>query len=371
MPGAPARASSRRQAPPLPADKLADRARTEVAVHRMGRLGGHRQARLVHRSLMTGECSTARGRSGTVMRHFLPARAFAAPAPVAALTLGMTVSAASRVLIPASRRTHRFAPSEVAATRPAVLLAPITARADEHLAPAPGTQKQSGIVHRLPRRGGLDDPQSPGNTALGAVRKCGSGRSLGHDRQVSGVRGCVGLLADSDLTATHERRHRRCTRRRRPVTGNISSGGEQRHARRGAKGRSRAGLLRPGRVSSQKLFAEYPRPYAAANSCQEICARSVERPNDCGDTGGEGLGRWRSAKHHYLQRRSGTRRITWTRFTWWSRHPKVLRTQCLMGNRETPRNGSHRVAYTDGSGAGSSWRTGAEYGARRTPAGPT
>ena len=266
VPGAPARASSRRRAPPLPADKLADRARTEVAVHRMGRLGGHRRARLAHRTLMTGECTTARGRSGTVMRHFLPTRAFAASASVAALALGMTVSAASRALIPASRRTHRFAPSEVAATRPAVLLAPITARADEHLAPATGTQKHPGIVHRSPRRGGLDDPQSPGNTALGAVRTCGSGRSLGRDRQVSGVRGCVGLLADSDLTATHERRHRRCTRRRRPVIGNIGSGRKQRHARREAQRRSRAALLRPGTVSSRRLFAEYPRPYAAVNT---------------------------------------------------------------------------------------------------------
>ena len=199
----------------------------------MGRFGGHRRARLAHRSSMTGECTTARGRNGTVMRHFLPVGAFAAPAPVAALTLGMTVSTASRALIPPSRRTQRFTPSGVAAPCSAVALTAITARADEHLAPAPGTQKQSGIVHRLPRRGGLDDPQSPGNTALGAVRKCGSGRSLGHDRQVSGVRGCVGLLADSDLTATHERRHRRCTRRRRALTANISSGGEQRHAHRG------------------------------------------------------------------------------------------------------------------------------------------
>ena len=99
---------------------------------------------------MTGECTTARGRSGTVMRHFLPVSAFAAPAPVAALALGVTVSAASRALIPASRRTQRFAPSEVTATRPAVLLAPITARADEHLAPAPSTQKHPGIVHRSP-----------------------------------------------------------------------------------------------------------------------------------------------------------------------------------------------------------------------------
>ena len=43
-----------------------------------------------------------------------------------------------------------------------------------------------------PRRGELDDPPLPGKTALGAVRKCGSGRSLGQDRQVGGVRGCVG-----------------------------------------------------------------------------------------------------------------------------------------------------------------------------------
>ena len=265
VPGATARASSHRRALPLPADKLADRTRAEVAVHRMGRLGGHRRARLAHRTLMRGECTTARGRSGTVMRHVLPVSAFAAPAPVAALTLGVTVSAASRALIPASRRTQRFTPSGVAATRPAVLLAPITARADEHLAPAPGTQKHPGIVHRSPRRGGLDDPQSPGNTALGAVRKCGSGRSLGRDRQVSTVRGCVGLLADSDLTATHERRHRRCARRRRPVTANIRSGGEQRHARREAQRLSRAGLRRLGRVSSRRLFAEYPRLYAAAN----------------------------------------------------------------------------------------------------------
>ena len=125
----------------------------------------------------------------------------------------MTVPAAPRVLIPASRPAQRFTPSEAAAARPAVVLAPVTARADEHLAPASGTQKQSGIVHRSSRRGGLDDPRLPGNTAFGAVRRCGSGRSFGRDRQVSAVRGCVGLLADSDLTPTHQRRHRRYARR--------------------------------------------------------------------------------------------------------------------------------------------------------------
>ena len=95
---------------------------------------------------------------------------------------------------------------------------------------AGGGQRVS-VVHGLSTRPvGLDDPRSPGNTALGAVRKCGSGRSLGPDRQVNSVRGCVDLLADSDLTRTRKRRHRRCTRRRRPMRANLSSGGEQRHA---------------------------------------------------------------------------------------------------------------------------------------------
>ena len=164
---------------------------------------------------LASQWSTASRRCGTLKRHyFLSAVPVAAPAAVAALARGVTVPAASRVLIPASRRAHRFAPSEVAATRPAVLLAPITARADEHLVPAPGTQKHPGIVHRRPRRGGLDDPQSSGNTALGAVRTCGSGRSLGRDRQVNSVRGCAGLPDPCDLTATPQRRHRTGARRR-------------------------------------------------------------------------------------------------------------------------------------------------------------
>ena len=97
-----------------------------------------------------------------------------------------------------------------------------------------------------PGGGGLDDPRSPGNTALGAVRKCGSGRSLGRDRQVSTVRGCVCLLADSDLTPTHERRHRRYARRAPPLAGSIGSGGKQRHVpQAGAVGRFSAGSLRP------------------------------------------------------------------------------------------------------------------------------
>ena len=76
----------------------------------------------------------------------------------------------------------------------------------------------------------------PANTAYGAVRKCGSGRSLGRDRQVNRVRGCVGLFAESDLTPTPGRRHRGCARRQRPLISNIGSGGKQRHNSGGAAG---------------------------------------------------------------------------------------------------------------------------------------
>ena len=206
------------------------------------------------------------------MRHFVRARAFAAPAPVAPLALGMTVPAAPRVLIPASRPAQRFTPSEAAAACPAVLLASVAARADEHLAPASGTQKQSGIVHCSPRRGGLDDPRLPGNTAFGAVRKCGSGRSLGRDPQVSAVRGCVGLLADSDLTPTHERRHRRYARRARPLAGSIGSGGKPRHVSSGRGGPIQRWFASTGTVSSRGLFAIYPRIFIATNirSCLDL-----------------------------------------------------------------------------------------------------
>ena len=113
--------------------------------------------------------------SATLMRHFLSTCAFAAPVAIAALALGVTVPAASRLLIVPPGPAQLFASGEAATQRPAVLLAAVTGRADEDLALAPRAQKQSGIVHRSPRRGGLDDPTSPGNTALGAVRKCGSG----------------------------------------------------------------------------------------------------------------------------------------------------------------------------------------------------
>ena len=230
----------------------------------------HGRTRLAHRNSMTGECSTARGGSGTVIRHYFPARTFPAPAPVAPLTLGMTVPAASRVLIPTSRRAQRFASGEAAAARSAVLLCAITARADEHMALTPRTQKQSDIVHRSPRRGGLDDPRSPGNTALGAVRKCGSGRSLGRDRQVNSVRGCVGLLAESDLTPTPERRHRGNAPRRRALLGHIGSGRIQRQLSGGDAG------------TTQSMFTPLP-----ADPAQEGCSPSIRaftQPSTLGST---------------------------------------------------------------------------------------
>ena len=152
--------------------------------------------------------------------------------------------------------------------RSAVLLGAVATRADEHLALAPRTQKQSGIVHRSPRRGGLDDPTSPGNTGLGAVRKCGSGRSLGRDRQVNRVRGCVGLFAESDLTPTPGRRHRGCARRQRPLISNIGSGGKQRHNSGGAAG------------TTQSAFALF-RPIRLRRAVRRICAllRSHQHPS--------------------------------------------------------------------------------------------
>ena len=116
------------------------------------------------------------------MRHIFFTSPFAAPAPIAPLALGMAVPAAARLLVTTPRGAQRLASRQGAAAPLAVLLAAVTARADENLASAPGTHKQARIVHRSSRRGGLDDPRSSGNTALGAVRQCGSGRSLGLGR---------------------------------------------------------------------------------------------------------------------------------------------------------------------------------------------
>ncbi len=118
-------------------------------------------------------------RYGTVMRHIFFTSPFAAPAPIAPLALGMAMPAAARLLVTTPRGAQRLAARQDTTAPRAVLLAAVTARADENLASAPGTHKPARVVHRSSRRGGLDDPRSSGNTALGAVRQCGSGRSLG------------------------------------------------------------------------------------------------------------------------------------------------------------------------------------------------
>ena len=74
--------------------------------------------------------------------------------------------------------------------------------------------------------------------------------------QVSTVRGCVGLLADSDLTPTHQRRHRRYARRAPPLAGSIGSGGKQRHVPGGRGGTIQRWFASTGTVSSRGLFAK-------------------------------------------------------------------------------------------------------------------
>ena len=72
-----------------------------------------------------------------------------------------------------------------------------------------------------------------------------------------------GLLAESDLTPTPERRHR--THGDASPFGNISSGGKYRQLLGGVAGtiQSRVDSLRSGRFNSRWLFAEYLRSYAA------------------------------------------------------------------------------------------------------------
>ena len=123
------------------------------------------------------------------MRHFFLVCPFPAACPIAPLALGVTVPAAPRLLVAVSGRAQRLAPGDTGTCRAAVLLTVVTTRADQYLALTPGTQEQSGIVHRSPRRGELDDPAAHSDTGHGAARECGSGRSPGRDRQVfeSGV----------------------------------------------------------------------------------------------------------------------------------------------------------------------------------------
>ncbi len=141
------------------------------------------------------------------MRHFFSAHPFPATYPITSLALGVTVPAAPRLLVTVSGRAQRLTAGDTGTCRAAVLLAAVTMRADPHLALTPGTQEQSGIVHRSPRRGELDDPAAHSDTGYGAARECGSGRSPGHDRQVFKVRGCVSLFAALDLTRVRAHGH--------------------------------------------------------------------------------------------------------------------------------------------------------------------
>ncbi len=84
------------------------------------------------------------------MRHFFSARPFPVTCPVASLALGMAVSTAPSLLVAVSGRAQRLAPGDTGTDRPAVLPAAVTTRADQHLTLTPGTQEQSGIVHRSP-----------------------------------------------------------------------------------------------------------------------------------------------------------------------------------------------------------------------------
>ena len=115
-PCAGANSSTNRRAPPVKTHELADRACAEVALNLGsaarcasllgGRLGGHRRARLAPESSLAYEWSTASRRCGTVMRHFFSADLVVTSASVAALALGMTVPAASRLLISTPRRAQ-------------------------------------------------------------------------------------------------------------------------------------------------------------------------------------------------------------------------------------------------------------------------
>ena len=142
------------------------------------------------------------GVKGTLMRHYFPASTFAAPAPVAALALGMTVPAASRLLISTPRRTQRFVSGESPAAHAAVPLPTVTNRADEYLAPTPGTQEQSGVVHGPPGEEGRTIRDHRAILHSEPYASAGLGAASDVDRQVFTVRGGVSLFAESDLTST-------------------------------------------------------------------------------------------------------------------------------------------------------------------------
>ena len=208
------------------------------------------------------------------MRHFLRTRVFAAPAPVAALALGVTVPAASRVLIPASRRAQRFTPSGAAATCPAIALAPVAARADEHLAPASGTQKQSGIVEQMStwRR-----HRAHRNSRASSIAPPGEGWTIRDYRAILRLEpyASADLGAASDVTAKSVQSEAASASSSTPISlqltsdvivaardapvpwaGSIGSGGKPRHVPGGHAGTIQSRCAPIGTVSSHGLFAK-------------------------------------------------------------------------------------------------------------------
>ena len=153
--------------------------------------------------------------------------------------------------------------------RAAVLLSAVANRTDEDLAPASGTQKQSGIVHRSPRRRGLDDPAITGQYCTRSrtpVRNLGAASDV--DRQVVTVRGCAGLFAESDLTPTPEWRHL-IGGTNSPLVGNIGLSarmrGRARPTARGVRTIQRA-FDRSSTSTSTSMSTIYPHFSVAANT---------------------------------------------------------------------------------------------------------
>ena len=200
------------------------------------------------------------------MRHFFSSRPFPATCPITSLAFGVTVPTAPSLLVTVSGRAQRLTPGDTGTCRAAVLLAAVTMRADPHLVLTPGAQEQSGIVHRSPRRGELDDPAAYSDTGYGAARECGSGRSPGRDRQVFEVRGCVSLFAALDLTRVRARRHLwasrvHTSRRLTSSQGRNQTQPEEFEAKQGTSARNGA---RHRRIVMTRMFAKYAQVSVAA-----------------------------------------------------------------------------------------------------------
>lgn len=148
------------------------------------------------------------------MRHLLARGPL--PGPVAALALGMAMPPSARRLVALSGRSNARPTSCPRATPTAVALAPITTRAHPHLAPAPGTHEQPGIVHLASREEDWTIPCSPAILTPDPYVSADLDATPGTDRQVFVVRGCVGLPRRADLTRTRRPDHRR---RDRPLRG--------------------------------------------------------------------------------------------------------------------------------------------------------